>query len=655
MAGVLVALGLGWAGTPASADEGVRLSGTAGWAGRCHSGRPILVRARIGADRLVSGVLSAQAAGGQSVTTEVAVEVAGGSEKEVVLVTSSPSGCGGLVLRLQEGRSATTTEVGTNEAGDTVLFGLLPGARRGAAPPASVLARPGVAAVTAVEPEVLDLAGAVAGLDSIGATTADLDDLSASQRRALLTWVADGGTLLVDADGPDGVGALPEAWRPAKDGRTEAGRGQVRLTGTALRDGRVEGLGEPGAATASADFDGFDGDFVQGEGMGTLLQRRSGLRVLSLPIILSALVLYVIVVGPGVRVGLRRLGRLQLTWLVIPLAALAFTGLAVAGGDLLRRGGKPVHLSVIETEAAGSRSRSYVGVPTRSRGDVEANLPAGWLAGNQALGSSSGPSTVRITPRGQRLRTAGQAGGFVVLGADGPSPVEGRLSVAFDPAASRGKVTNNLRIPLEDVAVFVPGNAIFVGSLAPGASNDFVAPAGFGPLDLGSLGFQAWGAVGERLADPEVFATLLDPPNRLGPNADVVAAGWTDRLDSPVALRSGGSSGTTLVLGRPDDGPLTGEAVGSSNTGWHTTRFIAPERAYLLSLIEDRFGVGKGVRVVPGGGGGIARRALAEVLVDGRWVTTADGGALPKAAAADGVVYVRINLNSPVLPALAPA
>lgn len=665
MVGLFVGCGIGWAAAPAQAAEGVRLSGTAGWAGRCHAGRSIPVRAVISADRLVSGVLSVEVMGPTAAVTEVPVEVAGGTEEEVVLVVSTPLGCGGLTLRLREGRGTTTAQVGTTDAGDTVLLGLLPGARPGTTPPSAV-ARTGVAAVAALEPDLLDRPGAVAGLDSIGTSPADLDGLAVEGRRALVSWVAAGGTLLVDAEGPEALGALPEVWRPSAGARRQAGHGQVRLTGSALRDGRLDGLAEPGAAASRDQGGGFQ---MSGGTLGGFLQRRSGLRVLSLPVILGALGFYVVVVGPGARVVLRRLGRLQLTWLVVPVAALAFSGLAVAGGDILRRGGKPTHLSVVETEAAGAGSRTYVGVPTRSKGKVTVDLPTGWLDA-PGLEDRQAPTTIRATPAGQRVQVDGRPGGFVVIGAEGPSLVDGRLMVRLDPDGRHGTVQNQLRIPLEDVAVFGPGAVAALGRLEPGATTPFTMPASSGPIDASSLANQVWGGSGQRLADPQAFAMLAGVQRGFGLSVGLSAAGWTDQLASPLALRSGRPSGATLILGRPTDGPPLGEPVGSLSSGLAITRFVvAPGSTYRLSLTQGGFG-GPGFGGPGFGGPGFGGPGFGgpgfgggprpgrgsdgpEVLVGGRWVAASDEAALPDGASSDGVVYVRSPLGPPFQPTLA--
>jgi len=644
---VLIAVGgAGWGAAPAQAEGGVRLRATPGWAGRCRSGGPVLVRALLSADRLVSGVLSAESTSGpSSAVTEVPVEVAGGTEEEVVLVVQSPFGCGGLRLRLQEKTGTTTTEVGVPDAGDTVLVGLLPGARRGT-PPASAVARTGVAAVDVLEPDLLGVAGAVAGLDSIGATAADLDGLSVDQRRGLVAWVAAGGTLLVDADGADGLGALPEEWRPSASARRAAGRGQVRLTGSALREGRLDGLAEP---AAGAGF-GRGGDFAMGGGgVGGALQQRSGLRVLSLPVILGVLGLYVVFAGPGVRFGLRRLGRLQLTWLMVPFTALVFAGLAVAGGDLLRRGGTTTHLTVVESGTAGATSRTYLGVPTRTRTKVTSTLPVGWLA-KPGLEERQARSTIRSTAAGQRVQVEGQPGGFVVIGAEGPSLVEGHLAVRLGADGGQPIVQNLLRVPLDHVALFGPGWVVALGRLEPGASAPVAAPAQGGASDPQSLAHQVWNDFGEELADPLAFASLAGLQNGPGPETGLLAAGWTDGLISPLELRTGRPSGTTLVLGRPTDGPPSGESVGTSRTGMHMTRFVVPAgRAYRLSLTPMGFGGFGGPRVVPGPGG--KGFVDGEALIGGRWLPAVGDAALPEAASADGVVYIRSSL--PFRPTLA--
>ncbi|HEV8115706.1 MAG TPA: hypothetical protein VGP53_05665, partial [Acidimicrobiales bacterium] len=379
------------------------------------------------------------------------------------------------------------------------------------------------------------------------------------------------------------------------------------------------------------------------------LQQRSGLRVLSLPVILGALGLYVVLVGPGVRFGLGRLGRLQLTWLVVPFTALVFSGLAVAGGDLLRRGGTTTHLSVVESGAAGAGSRTYIGVPTRTRTTVAAALPAGWLA-TPGLEERQARSTIRTTAAGQRVQVKGQPGGFVVLGAEGPSLVEGHLAVQLGAEGGQATVQNLLRVPLDDVAVFGPGGVVALGRLEPGATASFAAPARDGQADPEGLAHQVWGGPGKRLADPHTFSVLAGIQR--GPDASpgLLAAGWTDQLASPLELRAGRPSGATLVLGRPTDGPPSGEHVGTSNMGMQTTRFVVPSgRAYRLSLAPRGF-AGPGPFPVQGQGFGPGGFGGGEMLIGGRWEPAADAAALPEGASADGVVYVRSPL--PFLPTL---
>jgi hypothetical protein len=645
-----VGCGLAWA-APASAQEGVRLSGTAGWAGRCHSGRPILVRARIVAERLVSGILSAEADGPPTPAHEVPVEVSGGNTEEVTLVVASPFGCSGVVLRLKEGGTTTTARVGVSDASDTVLLGLLPGVRPPGAIPASAQARTGVAAVAALEPELLAQTGAVAGLDSIAATAGDLDALSPEQVRGLVAWVADGGTLLVDAEGPEELGPLPDAWHPAAGQRIAAGRGQVRLTGTTLREGSLDGLAEP-AAGSGADGSGFGFDMGGGD-LARTLRERSGLRVLSLPVILAALVLYVLLVGPGVRIGLRRLGRLQLTWLVVPVAALSFTALAVAGGDVLRRGGKPTHLSVVETGVA-ARGRTFVGVPTRTKKAVAADLLPGWMPEGQGFDEQFGRSTVRATPRGQRLTTPAVPGGFVVTGAEGPVAVEGRLAVEVEPGSKDGIVRNEMPVALDHVAVFGPGGVASVGRIEAGASAPFTAAAGSSSTDLHSLAHEVWSARGDDVAPADVFSLLVDASSG-DTDHSFMAAGWTDRLPSPVAVGGSRPAGTTLVIGRGGAAKPTGRFLGVSNTGMMMTRFlVGPGERFRMAWTAAAFGP----RGFPGPFGAFGPNEDvggmgAEVLVNGTWGPVR--GLLPPAASTDGVVYLRTHLRGGLQPMLEPA
>src|SRR5262249_57321713 len=75
----------------------------------------------------------------------------------------------------------------------------------------------------------LDLAAAPASLDALTAVAIapdDLNRLGPEASQPLLTWVQNGGRLMVDAAPSAPLARLPAPWQPGATGRTRAGPGE---------------------------------------------------------------------------------------------------------------------------------------------------------------------------------------------------------------------------------------------------------------------------------------------------------------------------------------------------------------------------------------------------------------------------------------------
>jgi hypothetical protein len=194
--------------------------------------------------------------------------------------------------------------------------------------------------------------------------------------------------------------------------------------------------------------------------------------------IMLFLLLYVLVLGPLNYVVLRRMRRLELAWVTIPVIVLVFAaGLYVVGRTL--RGGQPQFNQVAVVQGVEGQPRggatAFIGLFSPSRASYALGFPAATLV-------SSGASRSFL---GNRLETivADEAGARSVnLLADVASlstfvteaPIDLPLSVQSNLAVSgnglSGEIRNTGSTTLEDVAIVRGDTFARLGTLAPGAN-----------------------------------------------------------------------------------------------------------------------------------------------------------------------------------------
>jgi hypothetical protein len=574
---MVVLLMAGPAATPARAVTTLGVAGA--YDGSYVPGHPVAVRVQVAADRLLRGRLEVTLADAPSVS--LPVEVPGGSTKEfLVVVPGSQSfrfdGAVPVQARLRDGsNSLAEGDAILQSSVGQELVGLLPGALggRGVPGPSPLAVDAGTARFAALGPAELAQAPASLGpVSTILAATDEVGRLPETTRRALLAWVEQGGHLLVDADPGQTVEGLPAGWQPGADGRSPAGRGEVRLTGGAIAAGRWPGLIEPtGWAVPGDPSSRFGNGFV-----GQTLASEAGLRVPRLGWLVAFLAAYVLVVGPLVFLVLRRRGHPELAWVVVPLVAILFTAGSYVGGRGLRNTTRQVDTSIIATSATGSAATTWMGVFSAGGQTSRIRFGPGWMPGGTDADGTVSLSSVAITADGAEAALPLDAGQFGVVPSSGPAGGEGRLEVTAVTAAAgeaSGRVKNTTPYALDEVAVFVGTGEALVGRLGPGEEGewrvtdtdlDFFLEGG-GPAGLrvwgGFDGFGGFNPDGASVSDFSLWeaARRLGGQEFLGPG-EVVAAGWTRSFVPPVAVdgEDAGSGGRTLVLGRSRMGAQNG-------------------------------------------------------------------------------------------------
>ena len=566
LASVTVLLVLGPAAGPASAATSLEVTGA--YDGSYVAGRPLAVRVQVRADRLVRGRLEVNLADGTPVG--LAVEVPGGSTKEFLVVLPAWQsfrfdGAVGVQARLRDGSTDIARgDVLLQSSTGQEVVGLLPGALGGRAVPgpAPLAVDAGTAHFAALGPaELAQAPGSLGPVSTVAVAPDELVRLPPAPRAALLAWVDQGGHLLVDADRGQTVEGLPDAWQPGQDGRSAAGRGEVRLTAGAIAAGQWSGLVEPTGWAVTGDPSArFGNGFV-----GQSLANEAGLRVPRLGWLVAFLVLYVLVAGPLVFFVVRRRGHPELAWVAVPLVAVMFTAGSYVGGRGLRDTTRQVDTSIVNTGVNGATAATWTGVFSSGGQRSRIRFGPGWAPGGESdIESSNSLSAVTITPDGSEGSLPLDAGQFGIVPASGPVAARGVLEVTAVAAAAgeaTGRVKNATEWALDEVAVFVGTGGSLVGRLGPGEERawkvtgteaDFLQ--GDVPVDVDVWGgFGAFNPESDSITDMSLWQTAqaLGGHEFRGPG-EVVAAGWTRSFTPPIEVdgKGAGSGGRTLVLGR---------------------------------------------------------------------------------------------------------
>ena len=546
---------------PAAAATEARVA--VGYDGYVLPGHSFPVRVEVTSDRLLRGRIEVTArvqnGPAESVTVEVPIEVPGGGAKLfTVVVPALPVSPGTTVQVSTQVRTGDKAPLATDistarSADDRELVGVLPALAAGDLPKqVSLPMELGVAQLFALDPAALELGpGVIEPLGSIATTARDLSELTPRARRALLAWLEQGGTLLIDEAQGVQLAALPTEWQPTDDGVGTAGYGLVELTGGALAAGRWADVILPTPNRVVYDPRFFGGGFF-GD-VGNDIARDAGLRIPHLGWLLGALALYALVVGPVIGIVLNRRGQAELAWVAIPLAAVIFTTGMYAAAAGRRSSAKLAHSSVVAMSPAGETATSFIGLAARKRDEFSVGLPEGaWRARQNTSdfgGTGSGART-RLTGDGASVEMELSAGQFAVARLDGPTSTDAGLVVTASSDANgsaTGVVRNSSSKELEEVAVFVGVRGVNVGRLAAGEEQAWsiqeVAPPGdlFMPAEArvwaaGRAIFDGRPRRGDSVVSLATWQAATPAAANMRPNGVAVAVGWSRKIDLRVSV-----------------------------------------------------------------------------------------------------------------------
>lgn len=554
----VVGVGLGTV-SPARAEATLEVD--AGYAGGNYlPGKGLPVRVRVAADRLIRGTLQVglSGAGSEDAPVSVPVEVSGGSSKEFVVVVPTSVGQNRADVVAQLGD--LTGETAVSYTGDTELVGLFPDVVGQAPAPTPLVAALGTARFSQLDDIELVTPGALDPLGTIVAGPEGLGGLDDASRGNVLTWIDQGGRLVVDTDPGESIDGVPDAWQPGEATRAAAGRGEIRFSAGAAAEERWDEVIEPTPLVAPGDLS--QAGFWASESVADAVGRDGGLRIPTVGWLLGFLIIYVVVVGPVTSLVLWRVGRANWAWLLVPGLAVIFAAGAFTVGNDLRSGSQAAHGTVVHTGPGGSRAVSYVGLVSRNGADGRAEFPAGWSASGlvSALGAelafpddpfgggtAISPADVSVQDGATVGEVALDPGGFgMVTGWGALDRTDGLevTAVANADGSVSGTLRNNTDVTLREVLVMVGSESWGGDDLASGeeidwevkAPDDMVGVFAEGPLEQPWNDASGWNGPpdGDSPVNfalwSEFTARLVDPY----PTGMAVAAGWTRDWVPPI-------------------------------------------------------------------------------------------------------------------------
>lgn len=667
--------------TPAAAATRVEVD--AGYAGGNYvPGRSVPVRVSVASDRLLQGELRVEIdVPGENVPVVVPLEVAGGNAKTIVVALPTQASDDDLQIVASIAGASASTEVQFDD--DVELIGLLPGVVEETPPPTPVRMDLGTARFGQIDEATLAAPGALGSLGTLVAGPDGLTDLDDGMRRNVLTWLDEGGRLVVDSAVGDPVVGLPDEWQPDGASRVAAGRGEVRAVDGAVSRGRWAELAEPTALLMPPDGT-MRGQFINEE-VSRSLAGDSGLELPGVRALIVFLVAYVLLAGPVTYVLIRRKRRPNLAWIAIGAVAAVFTGTAFVGGHDIRSNTQAAHASYVETGPAGARSFSYLGLISPSGTDPTIRLPGDWTASGYVSPWMDGMVEPGITAGPRRVELQGdavvsplglQAGGYGLMTAWGPVDdtvaAQGlEVSATTTPDGTvRGTLRNTTDVALHHTLVLVGTRSWDGGGLAPDQEVEWsLAPGAgepsdpWGPVEEPWQEFTGWNGRPARDAPVDYALWSQRRSDQNDPNAPgwVTAAGWTRSWRPPVEVDDTLGGRTVFTTRAPiaaAAGPFPSDAVrrqvlrsehadGEADDGFGppldvVARFSLPAGADPATPLEVE--LESMVRAV-------------EVWRDGRWTAVAcevGGGfdpgaapspcALPAGVVDDGAVHLRLRI-----------
>jgi len=332
--------------------------------------------------------------------------------------------------------------------------------------------------------------------DIIVADRDSLSRLGAGQKKVLSEWVRLGGGLVFSGESAASAKGALEGFSPlpaevqGSSGpvqRVPWGKGEIIFSRQAL-----ESISREGKVWEEMGFDSWSQEILSGNKMDMVQSERNSLseagsylplaRSVAMPVLVALWLAYILVVGPGLFILLRRLRRSDLAWIMVPAVAL----LTAAGLFTLSPANRmKAYLSqtmstveIIDPELAEIASSGVFVLPRG--GTLEVGGQEGMLleplnrytrGGDGSMRSLSGASP-RVVFTGVEYGSMRQVYSYGTL--QGVGTVEGMAF--FKEDRLQGRIVNKTSFDLRDCRILVGRNMVELGSISSGATRDLDEP-----------------------------------------------------------------------------------------------------------------------------------------------------------------------------------
>ncbi|NNF56226.1 MAG: hypothetical protein HKN03_17505 [Acidimicrobiales bacterium] len=555
MISVFVLVGVLLASTsPASAEPAVSVSTPAGE--RYIPGQPVALLVEISANRATDGTIRVRLDGTEVVTKNF--EVAGGATKTIVVVTDTLIWGGNLVVDVRSSDGNVSVRPPLNHDREAELVAILP-SMQGRGIPASTRTSTAdrIARTYDISENVL-LAGpgAIQMFDGMIGSEQDLSALPQESRAAITQWLAGGGALFLN----ESTGAaITELEIPASTQSERAvGFGRIVYTDGAVGRGQLDGLIAP---TRLMNQDEFGQNFNPGFS-GQILLRDAGIAIPGIGVLLILMGIYILAVGPGLFVALRRLHRQPLIWLAIPVVAVVAVGTVYVVGRAQRADVDLAHATIVADTNGVLIERSEILVASSNGGYAGVETGAGFIPGSRTInrfGQQLGmPPEVRDNTIGFDLNP-GEVSRLLmerVIPTSGNGSFDIQITDRGDRSLS-GTVTNTSGFDLAEVQVVAGNDVVNLGTLLDGETKDLelddrfaYVPTGndtlFGQMEQDFFNGFAPDEDDRSPVNAGAFNDFVQRyPNSRAPG-QVMALGWTREAPAPVRT----NRGREIVKGR---------------------------------------------------------------------------------------------------------
>jgi hypothetical protein len=202
-----------------------------------------------------------------------------------------------------------------------------------------------------------------------------------------------------------------------------------------------------------------------------------------------ALIVYTILIGPVLALGLRRIDRQAWSWLLVPVLAIGCGALLLAIAINLRADSRVItQVSLVEYLGAGqARARTFVGILAPQAQTLSASLPAGALSRplntiNGIYGPISGVSGPLLQDT-DRIPISVEAWKLLGVVAERQIELSGiDAEINLDEQGAQVKLRNGTGQPLRDVVAVYGEQVVSLGNLRPDEE-----ASGRWPPNLGSV------------------------------------------------------------------------------------------------------------------------------------------------------------------------